>query len=67
MIKVFFRIKEGEVQSVDLSLNAYRLLDSRARSLNMGLTDILREVLQFFGQVTEFDVLNYLNTSALSN
>ena len=67
MVKVFFFIKEGEAKSVDLSLDTYRLLDSRAMSLKTGYTYILIEVLQFFGQVTEVDLLNFLKTSSQPN
>lgn len=67
MVKVFFWVKEGEARSVDLSLKTYWLLDSRARSLNTGLTDILIEVLKFYGQVTEVDVLNFLKMSSQPN
>lgn len=67
MVKVFFWVKEGEAKSVDFSLKTYWLLDSRARSLNTGLTDILIEVLKFYGQVTEVDVLNFLKMVSQPN
>ncbi|MEK7604054.1 MAG: hypothetical protein AAB461_02960 [Patescibacteria group bacterium] len=66
-VKVFFLPKEGEAQSVDLSLDTYGLLDLKARSLNTGITYVLLEVLEFYGQVTEVDVLNFLKMSSQPN
>lgn len=61
MVTVFFWIEEGEAKSVRLSLQTNRLLAARARTLRKRTPDVLREVFEFFGQVTETDLVRYLD------
>lgn len=60
MIKVFFWTEEGEAQSTNLSPQVNQLLTSRARILKKRTVDILREVFESYGQVTEVNLMNYL-------
>ncbi|OGN01165.1 MAG: hypothetical protein A3I26_01260 [Candidatus Yanofskybacteria bacterium RIFCSPLOWO2_02_FULL_43_10] len=61
MVKVFFWTEEGESQSVNLSPKINQLLDIRARSSGKRGVDILREVLELFGQITEANLIGYLD------
>jgi len=60
MVKVFFWTEEGESQSVNLSPKINQLLDIRARSSGKRGVDILREVLELFGQITEANLIDIL-------
>lgn len=62
MVKVFFWVEEAYIQSVNLSSQAKRLLEIGARISNKREVDILREVQESFGQVTEINLVDYLNT-----
>lgn len=61
MVRVCFWTEEGEAQSINMSLRVNQLLNGKARSSQKRTVDILREVLTLFGQVTEADLVNYLN------
>lgn len=61
MVTVFFWTEEGEAKSVHLSIQTNRLLAARARTLRKRTQDVLREIFEFFGQITETDLVRYLD------
>ena len=63
-MRILFWAERDTAEHVDLSETTSKLLKIESRRLRQRQADILREIFSLFGEVTEANLLQYLNSRA---